>query len=632
MQAERLQKILAGFDSAAIGVVGDFCVDAYWDLDRGKPEISIETGQPTHAVRSQRYSLGGAGNVVANLAGLGTGAIHAFAVVGDDVFGREMIAMLEARQVACDGVVVQKSGWDTSVYAKPYLRDTEQSRVDFGRFNRVKAGTTKRLLEAIESALPELDVLIVNQQIVPGVQSSAMIEALNDLARSSERCRFIVDSRDKGDLFDHMIFKLNSIEAGVLCGEEHQITRAVPVEDVERYARMIHERTRQPVIISRGSRGVAGFDGSDFFSIPGIQVMEQIDPVGAGDTVAATLATAMAADATLAECAEIANVAASVVVRKLQQTGTASGEEIMALGTDTDYIYRPERAEDFRQATLLAGTRTELVNPDIQRGQIKHAVFDHDGTISTLRQGWEAIMQPVMIRSVLGDRYEGASEEDYVRVLERVRDYIDKSTGIQTIVQMQGLVDMVTEFGFVPESEILDAAGYKEIYNDALMARIRERMEFLKAGELDVTDYTVKGAVDFLRALEARGIVLYLASGTDEGDVRKEAEALGYADCFSGGIFGAVGDIKKYSKKMVIERIMKEHGLSGPQLAVFGDGPVELREARKRDGIAVGIASDEIRRYGLNRDKRTRLIQAGADLVAPDFSQGEKLFNYLFDE
>jgi hypothetical protein len=58
---------------------------------------------------------------------------------------------------------------------------------------------------------------------------------------------------------------------------------------------------------------------------------------------------------------------------------------------------------------------------------------------------------------------------------------------------------------------------------------------------------------------------------------------------------------------------------------VFGDGPVELREARKRHGAAVGVASDEVRRYGLHAGKRARLIMAGAHLVIPDFSQAGRL-------
>ena len=81
---------------------------------------------------------------------------------------------------------------------------------------------------------------------------------------------------------------------------------------------------------------------------------------------------------------------------------------------------------------------------------------------------------------------------------------------------------------------------------------------------------------------------------------------------------------------MVIDKIMAENNLQGPELAVFGDGPVEIRECRKRDGIAVGIASDEIRRHGLSAEKRTRLIKAGAHIIVPDFSQHDKLIKLLF--
>ena len=138
--------------------------------------------------------------------------------------------------------------------------------------------------------------------------------------------------------------------------------------------------------------------------------------------------------------------------------------------------------------------------------------------------------------------------------------------------------------------------------------------------------------MEFVKALHQRGIKLYLASGTDRQDVIAESEALGYAELFDGGIYGAVGDISKYSKKMVIEKIMNENNLQGSELAVFGDGPVEMRECRKRDGIAIGIASDEVRRHGLNVEKRARLVKAGAHIVVPDFSQYDKLIKLLFQE
>jgi phosphoglycolate phosphatase-like HAD superfamily hydrolase len=80
---------------------------------------------------------------------------------------------------------------------------------------------------------------------------------------------------------------------------------------------------------------------------------------------------------------------------------------------------------------------------------------------------------------------------------------------------------------------------------------------------------------------------------------------------------------------MVIQKILAENQLSGDELACIGDGPVELRLAKKAGGLAVGVASDEVRRYGLNVSKRTRLIKAGADIVVPDFSQREIVVEML---
>ena len=148
-------------------------------------------------------------------------------------------------------------------------------------------------------------------------------------------------------------------------------------------------------------------------------------------------------------------------------------------------------------------------------------------------------------------------------------------------------------------------------------------------GELEVRDLTIRGAVAMLELLSKRGVTLYLASGTDRDDVIAEAEALGYADLFEGRIYGALGDVSKYSKRIVVEGILQQHRLAGSELACFGDGPVELREVRKRGGLAIGVASDEVRRYGLDHRKRSRLIKAGADAIVPDFSQASILLDVV---
>jgi phosphoglycolate phosphatase-like HAD superfamily hydrolase len=230
-------------------------------------------------------------------------------------------------------------------------------------------------------------------------------------------------------------------------------------------------------------------------------------------------------------------------------------------------------------------------------------------------------MAPMMSREILGDRFTGEDDSLHRAVRERVDDFIDKTTGVQTLSQMAGLVSMVREFGLVPREKILDEHGYKEIYNTELMKVVDQRTEKLKRKELAISDLTVKGAVEMLEALHERGFILYLASGTDTSDVIREAETLGYAGLFGGRIFGAVGDINTEAKKLVLENILGSIGAdSAGEVLTFGDGPVEIRETVKKGGFAVGVASNEQRRYGLNLRKRTRLIKAGAGMVVPDFS------------
>ena len=344
------------------------------------------------------------------------------------------------------------------------------------------------------------------------------------------------------------------------------------------------------------------------------------------------MSSCLAAGVSPVEAAEFANLASAVTIQKLFTTGTASGEEILALSKDPDYNYQPELAGDIRLAKYNKDTEIEICDPKVlsQLGNIKHVVFDHDGTISTQREGWEDIMQPVMIEAILGDHYASADKGLYDKVQARVLDFIDKSTGIQTIVQMEGLVKMVDEFNLVPKDAILDKFGYKEIYNTGLMKMVDKRMEKLNSGHLTVEDFTMRGAVNFLHKLKEKGVRIYLASGTDKEDVINEAKSLGYDALFDGGIYGSVGDISKYSKKMVIADIITKNNLEGNELLVIGDGPVEIKECRKAGGIAIGIASDEVRRYGLNKDKRSRLIKSGAQIIISDFSQNDELIDLLF--
>lgn len=274
--------------------------------------------------------------------------------------------------------------------------------------------------------------------------------------------------------------------------------------------------------------------------------------------------------------------------------------------------------------TYLPGTQIEIVN-EAELGRIKHVLFDFDGTISLLREGWQHIMAPVCVEMICGD----TAPTDAIRAA--VDTMIDETTGIQTIFQMERLVEMIREHGLVPEHAVKSPADYKQVYNDRLMVPVRERLVNLENGALSREAATVRGAEDVLQQLKARGVTMYVFSGTDRDDVRNEAARLGVAPYFA-EIWGAIPSVEEYSKEKVIREIIAQHNLHGSEVLAVGDGPVELRNVKEHGGIALGICSDEVRGEDWDETKRTRLIKAGADILVPDFKEAETLVKYLFAE
>ena len=129
-----------------------------------------------------------------------------------------------------------------------------------------------------------------------------------------------------------------------------------------------------------------------------MQVIEQVDPVGAGDAVVAALAAALAAGASPVHAAELANIAGMITVKKLKTTGTASAAEILAAAPALNYVFRPELANSLRHARYIQDADIEVVGEIPVNLSIKHCIFDHDGTLYTFREGWEQIMEAMRLR------------------------------------------------------------------------------------------------------------------------------------------------------------------------------------------------------------------------------------------
>ncbi len=204
---------------------------------------------------------------------------------------------------------------------------------------------------------------------------------------------------------------------------------------------------------------------------------------------------------------------------------------------------------------------------------------------------------------------------------------IMRLNGKQTIYQMIQLAERIKERGQTPR----DPLWYKNEYLRRLNERIRDRVEGLETGRLTTDDLLVFGSRTLLEELRARGLALYLASGTDEPYVKQEARLLGLEPYFGPHIYGALDDYRKFSKKMVIERILRENRIDGAQLLSFGDGYVEIQNTKEVGGLAVAVASDEANNGSGRVDewKRQRLLGVGADVVIPDYRDGIALLDCL---
>lgn len=634
MEQSRILHILEKIASTQIAVYGDFCLDSYWVMDERGSEVSIETGLQAQAVARHYYTPGGAANVVANLAALKPATIRVIGAIGDDMQGRELRAQLQNLGADTASLFIQRENFNTYSYLKRLVNGNEEPRIDFGVYNERSKETDDQILAALEQALQECDALIFNQQVTGSINNEAFIQKANALFAQYNEKIVMLDSRHFNDRFENTFLKANDREIASLNGQLVNPGDNVSIIDVKKYGKQVFEKYNKPVFVTCGERGIIAFDSTGAHEIHGLQLKNKLDTVGAGDTAISAITLCLAAGFAPVEAAGFGNFAAAVTVQKLFTTGTANAQEILAISQEPDFVYNADLADNERDATFLHDTEFEICERNVleKLGQIRYAVFDHDGTISSLRQGWEEIMEPVMMKAILGAQYETVDSNTFHRVLDQVKDFIHKTTGIQTIYQMEGLVNLVREAGFVPEAEILDKFQYKALYNDGLMEMVNRRMEKLAAGELGQEDYTMKGAIAFLHQLKERGVTIYLASGTDEADVKHEAEMLGYAHLFDGGIYGALKDYTKFSKKMIIEKIIHDNHLQGTELAVFGDGPDEIREGRRAGGISVGITSNEVQRFGHNPAKRPRLVKVGAHLLIPDFSQYKKLTDLLFQE
>ena len=264
----------------------------------------------------------------------------------------------------------------------------------------------------------------------------------------------------------------------------------------------------------------------------------------------------------------------------------------------------------------------EHLRPGVHARDARVVLFDFDGTISLIRAGWMDVMVPMMVE-ILAKLKSGETEDELRAVVE---EFVGRLTGKQTMYQMIELADSVKARGGAP----LDPLEYKKIYLDKLHLKIRHRLEELESGAASPEKYLVPGARELLEALTARGLKMYLASGTDQVYMRKEAHLLDVDRYFDGGVFGALDDYKSFSKKILIQQLIAKAECKGGEFLGFGDGYVEIENVKEVGGVAVGVATNEPECAVVDQWKRTRLAGVGADFIIPNFLCHKELLHTLF--
>jgi bifunctional ADP-heptose synthase (sugar kinase/adenylyltransferase) len=323
LTASLVESWLARLPTLTIGVIGDLFLDRYLDLDASLTEPSIETGLDAYQVVRVRSCPGAAGTVINNLSALGVGTIRPVAVIGDDGEGYELRQALKRLPGVEMSGVLTWPGRRTPTYTKPMLHAAGQparelNRLDIHNRAEMPPAAQGQLAEVVSTAWPSLDGVVVLDQVSQpecGVVTAGLRERLAELADSRPA---LADSRARIGLFRNVCLKPN----------QRECLDAVPGVPLVDAVTTLTRRCGRTVFCTRGEDGI--LLAPPLREVPGYPVSGPIDPVGAGDSTSAGIICALACGATAEQAAAFGNLVASITVRQLGTTGTATPDLVRA--------------------------------------------------------------------------------------------------------------------------------------------------------------------------------------------------------------------------------------------------------------------------------------------------------------
>ena len=326
-----LKALLDRFQDLTILVLGDFFLDRYLDIDPELAETSLETGLEAHQVVRIRNSPGAAGTVANNLGALGVGRILALGAVGTDGQGFDLKAALHRARVETSHLL-EVPNLFTPTYTKPILADTarELERLDIKNRSVTSPDLEQQIIRALRDLVGKVDGVMVMDQVQErncGIVTDTVRRELESVAAAKPDTLFFADSRTRIGEFRGVIVKANRDEAAAVVRPDNPSD--LDTGQLAPDARTLVRRNGRPVVITLGPEGILCADGHSVHQLPGIPVPDPIDIVGAGDSVSASVLSALCAGATLPRAAQLGILASSITIQQIGTTGTASPEQIL---------------------------------------------------------------------------------------------------------------------------------------------------------------------------------------------------------------------------------------------------------------------------------------------------------------
>jgi D-glycero-beta-D-manno-heptose-7-phosphate kinase len=323
---KKLIDTIEHFGDIKVLVIGDVMLDVFefCHSENSKPIDSEKPGKRAYLSHDIIKELGGAGNVAANLASLQI-PVSLIGITGNDEHYHKLIDLAETQNIS--HFLLQDDSRPTTIKTRLYVDDEYLLRRDDEKTHDVNEDVSNKLVDAVIRELSNCNVVILsdyNKGIFTKENTGQIIQECR-----IKKIPIVVDFKPENFSY----FKKVTVMAPN-DNEAHQLMPTFNLDDLETSMKQLYAKLNcEKLIVTLGANGICGFDGTDYFHLPG-NVVNVVDAVGCGDTVRAGIAVGLSLGLSLQESAILANDAAAIIVQK-SATASISRQELIDFLTET---------------------------------------------------------------------------------------------------------------------------------------------------------------------------------------------------------------------------------------------------------------------------------------------------------